>query len=332
MVMAVGLLAAACSDSHGQSGSQCTKACGANHDDAGSAVQGGHDGGFHNAGRHDADVSSGGGMDSGVADSGPEPDAAICNALGGQAYEAVADALVDAVGCTVKSDCELISPDTMCTAGCGDVLVATRDKPRVQAAIAAQNASTCARFADAGCYVELPPCPPLLPVPYDCIAGKCSWLDEPIGDAGSGTDCVVREVSWTYDGGFVAFHDRQTLTPCRHFSLVRATQKGPSADAQCANDVAIDAMVKVADVNAALASEDIKAARADAPVLYGRDTRPVDGSVFRIEIDGATIDIGGDCNGEAGCPAIPAGVAAARQVLEALTMQQRALGSCASLP
>jgi hypothetical protein len=222
----------------------------------------------------------------------------------------------------------------MCTAGCSDVLVSVSGKPRIQAAIAGQNASTCARFADAGCLVEIPPCEPPLPMSFDCVAGKCSWLADSSDDAGSssGTECVVREFSWTHDGGFVAFQDRQTLTPCTRFSITRETRRGSSADAKCGNDVAGDAKVTVADVNAALASDDMKAALAAAPVLFGRDSRPVDGSVFRIEIDGTTIDIGGDCNGEAGCPAIPAGVAAARQVLEALTTQQRALGSCASLP
>jgi hypothetical protein len=333
--MAVGLLATACSDSHGQSPSQCGAACTENHDAGGSAVQGGNATGFDNPSVHDAGVRDAGVGNSAVKDggvaSGPERDAGLCGNLLRQVFQAVRNAAIDAaLGCTSKSDCRSISTDLMCARGCGnDALVTTRGIGAFQTVVAEQNAGACARFADAGCVEEVPPCPPPLLTEYGCVAGECNWLDNPMLNPGD--SCVARELSWTRDGGFVAFHDRQTLT-CRHFSLVRETQKGPPAEAHCENDVAADAQVNVPELNGALASDDFNAALAKAPVLFGRDSRPVDGSVFRVEIGGATIDIGDECSAEPGCTPIPAGVAAVRQVLEALAMQQRALGSCARLP
>jgi len=67
MVMAIGLIAAACSDSQDRNSSQCGKACGENHDDAGA---------------NDSGASSGGGKDSGGAGDGSEPDADICGGFG----------------------------------------------------------------------------------------------------------------------------------------------------------------------------------------------------------------------------------------------------------
>ena len=85
-------------------------------------------------------------------------------------------------------------------------------------------------------------------------------------------------------------------------------------------------------MNDALANPQVVAAFAEAPVLYGRDSRPVDGTVFRIERAGKVIELGDDCNGGAGgCRAIPAGLATLRQLLEALTQQQLALPGCEAL-
>ena len=67
-------------------------------------------------------------------------------------------------------------------------------------------------------------------------------------------------------------------------------------------------------------------------MLYGRDSRPVDGTVFRIERAGQVIELGDDCNGgTGGCRAIPAGLASLQQLLEALTQQQLALPDCEQL-
>lgn len=263
-----------------------------------------------------------------------------------RASSAVADALDDAdLSCSARSDCEIISIDTDCHAACG-ALVSVDGKASVQAVIDAQDEGICAGFEDDGCMRVIPPCVP--PSDFDCVRGRCEWLDgPPQQDAGSDADadagsepgggdpepgCIDRALTWSQNGGNGLYQDIHTLTPCATFSLERMGRRDPGADESCENEVAASAAVTVDDIDAALADADVQAAIADAPVLYGRDARPFDGTVFRIEIGSAVIDVGWECESEPGCPPIPAGVAALQNALEALTEQQRALPDCDSLP
>lgn len=89
-------------------------------------------------------------------------------------------------------------------------------------------------------------------------------------------------------------------------------------------------MVTVGDVNAAFAHPDVVAAFAAAPILYGRDTRPVDGQVFEIEeVGGAIVTVGSDC-GSVGpaCVAIPPGVAALQALLVRLETERLGESDC----
>jgi hypothetical protein len=75
----------------------------------------------------------------------------------------------------------------------------------------------------------------------------------------------------------------------------------------------------------AIADADVQAAFGLGLVLYGHDSRPVDGSVFRIARSGTTaaeILVGDPCGaGEPGCLPVPAGVAHLTDVLVALIAQ-----------
>jgi hypothetical protein len=54
--------------------------------------------------------------------------------------------------------------------------------------------------------------------------------------------------------------------------------------------------------------------------------RPVDGTVFRIDVGGRIIDVGTACSGTVGCRAVPAGVEALRRALvgiDGLGLSQR---------
>jgi hypothetical protein len=85
----------------------------------------------------------------------------------------------------------------------------------------------------------------------------------------------------------------------------------------------------VGDLTAALAHPDVQAALARAPILYGRDTRPVDGQVFQIQVGTRLVEIGAECTPSApGCVAIPGGVRAAMQLLQRLDTQQLGLSPC----
>jgi hypothetical protein len=152
------------------------------------------------------------------------------------------------------------------------------------------------------------------------------------GSGGGGAGCIDGALSWGQNGGRVAYQDRHTLAPCRAFSIARSMQGTPGADLNCANEVGASADVTADDIDAALAHADVLTAFADAPVLYGRDTRPFDGTVFQIEVAADVIEVGSDCAGQLGCVPVPAGVQALRTALEALTAQQRMLPDCDQLP
>jgi hypothetical protein len=266
---------------------------------------GGDDAGDRDAGDHDAGSSS-------------------CTTRAQQASGAVSVALAAAKReCTTRADCEQISIDTDCHAACG-ALVSKTDTAAINAVIAAQNEGVCGGFEDDGCKRIIPPC--VAPRDFDCVAGRCTEIDGVPADG-----CIDQALSWGPNGGLVAYEERSELATCRTFRIVRMTPGDPPILASCENEVDSSAATTVDAIDRAVADADVQAAITRAPVLYGQDSRPVDGTVFRIDIGGATIDVGDDCAGSSGCTAIPAGVAALRIALQALTDQQRPLPTCDAL-
>lgn len=258
-----------------------------------------------------------------------------------QRAEASASAIAAVVdtadlSCTVDADCSLVSIGTACHAACG-ALAGPEGKAQIEAAVATENQERCATYATDGCTRIVPPCMP--PAPFHCARGTCTWGDDggpdggtPTPDGGISKDgCVDAAVSWRYDGGLVAYTDHLALTPCRTFTIERKAAGDPGTGASCSNEVALDAAITADDVDAALADADVQAAFAVAPVLFGHDSRPVDGTVFRIEAGGAVVEVGSACSGPS-CNAIPAGVEALRGVLQQLAEQQRALPDCDAIP
>ena len=271
----------------------------------------------------------------------------MCKKRAAQASQAVQTAADDAdLSCARDADCEIISNSTDCWASCG-VLVSARGKSDVQAAIDALNAGLCKGFEGDGCKVVAPPCDP--PSGIACVAGRCQWREaasEDAGahaqqdaavqnDAGTSAGCLAQAVKWGMDGGLVARHDAFSIEPCRAFAIRRTEFSAADGGAGCENEIASTAMTSVVDVNTALAHPDVAAAIAAAPMLYGGDSRPVDGQVLRIELGKAVIEVGDDCGSGSGmgtCKAIPPGVAALRATLAALTEQQQKLPDCDALP
>jgi hypothetical protein len=152
-------------------------------------------------------------------------------------------------------------------------------------------------------------------------------------DRDAGTPCCVDStVAWYFDGGLVAYRDKSSIAPCKTYEHHRETSGGGPMGAKCTNEMlacgAGDA-IDIGDVRAALGHEDVVAALKEAPVLYGRDTRPVDGQVFRVVVSGKTIDVGSDCAGAAGCRAIPPGVKTLADMLRAVDAAQLAKAPCA---
>jgi hypothetical protein len=107
---------------------------------------------------------------------------------------------------------------------------------------------------------------------------------------------------------------------------------GNAAPITCKQDLlgcGVDS-IGIGDVTLALRNADVQRAIAAAPVLYGGDTRPVDGTVLRVTIGTAVVEIGNPCTGAAGCKAIPPGVAAFADVLSHLDKQQLGRPPCST--
>jgi hypothetical protein len=169
----------------------------------------------------------------------------------------------------------------------------------------------------------------------------CSSSTNDSSDAGSGgaaeagadssddCGCVVDAIVWGNDGGRVAYVDRSTLSPCDTFSHQRDPAGTDPPTLTCSQDLGTcTSTVSAREINVALEQPDVRAALAAAPILFGRDTRPVDGAVFRLTVGAAVIEIGAPCNGAADCKEIPQTVAALGIRLRALTGQELARGSC----
>jgi hypothetical protein len=243
----------------------------------------------------------------------------------GMAVQAALDAAEGR--CAQVSDCENISIDTDCYASCG-ALVGSQDKAAIEAAIARVNETTCDGFEQSGCDRFIPPCVP--PQSVDCIAGRCESVNEPpqdagvdsgVGDAGQ-QGCADQTITWGDDGGLDGLRTTFTLAPCRTFTAEQQTF-GNSPMQVCNNQVPMDGEVTVDDIDALVANADVQEAIAAAPVVYGVDSRPVDGVLLRIEIGSAIVDVGSPCEpSSSACTEIPTGVAALQDGLEALFAQQ----------
>jgi hypothetical protein len=257
------------------------------------------------------------GHDGGPSGTGGQHDASTetlsCSERESIASNAVVDALDGSeLGCSTADDCEEISIDTECHAACGAV-VATEHKAAVEAAIAAQDATTCADYESDGCARVIPPCDPPLGS-LVCQSGRCTH-----GEPGACTEHVIR---WGSDGGLVASRTLFVLEPCARFRAFTMTSGQPDATMICDNVVPEDHPITGAGIDALIAGEDVQNAIADAPVVLGIDARPVDGTLTRIEIDGAILDVGEPCDGADDCTEIPPGVRALATTLQNLVGQQ----------
>ncbi len=266
---------------------------------------------------------------------------AMCMERAEAASSAVGRAVTSHLRCSKKSDCTQVSINTLCHAACG-ALVGIGGEAAVREAIAKADQGICKTFESDGCPAPLQlPCTSL--PAFDCVgqgaSAECRPTDGSTSDAGvdagsePSNECASTAVTWGQDGGLAAYRDGFSLSPCRTFTFTRVGEAVDGGDASCTNEVAVVAPLNLASVNAALADVDVVHALAAAAITYGVDARPVDGTVFRFVVGGATVDVGGACPASPGpgCKPIPKGVAALQTVLEGLANQQRALAPCMTL-
>ncbi|HEY6555856.1 MAG TPA: hypothetical protein VI072_01230 [Polyangiaceae bacterium] len=151
----------------------------------------------------------------------------------------------------------------------------------------------------------------------------------PVGDCG----CLAQTLTWGPNGGFVVSQNQSSISPCRTYKHERHFYQAPWADVSCSSEVR-DCAASLAGtrLDALLLNSDVQAAFARAPVLFGRDYRPNDGTVFRVSFGGNKyVEVGAACGTFAGCNAIPAGVQSLVDLLRGLDQQELSGPACAGL-
>jgi hypothetical protein len=161
--------------------------------------------------------------------------------------------------------------------------------------------------------------------------------DQADGDGGAEcAPCIDPELHWGQDGGFVAYTDASELSWCNTYRHTREPAGDPGQTSlACERSVPCtgSGLHGISDVLRALSDPDVQQAVAQHEVLYGVDSRPVDGTVVRIRIGSSVIDVGSPCptSGGRGCDPIPTGVSALADLLRAIDAEQLALEPCSGM-
>ncbi len=151
-------------------------------------------------------------------------------------------------------------------------------------------------------------------------------------------------LKWFPDGGFRAYADSSDLmTPARYTRTRRFVDPvgTTTTPVSCTTNIprcSLDARVATTgDIAAALGHPDVKAAFARGGMLvYGHDSRPVDGSILIVQKDGGSFGIGGPCDPATDLSfcarSVPPGLMELLRVLTDVDSQQQATPPCGSLP
>jgi hypothetical protein len=156
----------------------------------------------------------------------------------------------------------------------------------------------------------------------------------------AGTSCLLpTSIRFGNDGGMVIYQDEYRLDPAGTMTITRTYYRGgdggtnacsPTLPACGAADV-----VSISTIAADLTDPDVQAAfAASTPPLFGRDTRPVDGTVYSIALgSGGSMLVGWACQSTSStpCTPIPAGVQRLVDHLRSLATAMAAQAACAAL-
>ncbi len=141
-------------------------------------------------------------------------------------------------------------------------------------------------------------------------------------------------LTWGPNGGMVLFELSSTIEADGTFRLTRVSHGGaPDVSCEPALPDCGSASLDLDDVTRAVLHRDVGQAlrTGTEPLLFGHDSRPVDGTVARIVVDGVVLEVGTPCDGQATCVPIPAGISRLVATLDALTSQQSSDSSCDSV-
>jgi hypothetical protein len=247
-----------------------------------------------------------------AAPSGPPADARPADtAMPGQPADAAARP--DAVGAPPPRDTAVPGPEGGQSGTCvygGKVYQTGQSFPADDGC----NTCTCLSNGGAGCTRKA--CPPL--------------------DAAAACDLDMR-FEYGEVGGLRISVERSVLEPGNKYTRTRTPVVGGGGPVlSCAPPLpgcGTAGAITAAELNAGFMHPDVQAALAEAtPPVFGRDLRPVDGTVLEVKrADGRGFLVGQACNAPIGCRNLPAGIAELSRRLRDLDRQQLAAPECDAL-
>jgi len=145
--------------------------------------------------------------------------------------------------------------------------------------------------------------------------------------------CPEENLTWGWQGGFVAFTEQLSLTSCPSFERIRRPAGSEMPDARCFGDLSCtsDAPEEVSaeSLGRLVANEELRSIfDASDSTIFGRDSRPVDGSLLSVSLGEQSLLIGDECPSASDCRAIPEILSELRETLLALDEQMREVERC----
>jgi hypothetical protein len=261
----------------------------------------------------------------------PPPNPLSCSERDQLAGKQIADAVSMADrSCMTAADCVANPTQTMCHDACGGSVYSKAGSAAIDAAVARIDKEVCGNFTAEGCSFTALPCMPATGVPV-CTNGQCAFGARDSNGPAACPGCLGETIEWGPSGGLVRYTDLSKLEPCVHYTHTRTERATmQSTPLACETDLmACNSTGSVGAVETAFSHADVQRALAGpSEVLYGSDPRPLDGQVFEIMVGSHVIDVGGACNGQAGCMAIPAGIQALVDELNAVDQAMLTTSQC----
>lgn len=177
------------------------------------------------------------------------------------------------------------------------------------------TAILCAALGLAGCYAshgaDGPPIRRDAGPPIGLDAGPPIGRDAgpPRRDAGPAPSCddvcASEVIHWAMSGGLSFETTEHELSPCDRVLRV-IDRMGGALPSHCAASVRGSRCEALIELERLLATDAVRALRAAAPVVVGRDDRPVDGQILVVRIGEDEIGVGGECRtGDPDCRPVP---------------------------
>lgn len=153
------------------------------------------------------------------------------------------------------------------------------------------------------------------------------------------SSCLEGAVEWGYEGGLRIASEKTRVDPCRMYRRTRTYHSDAGkAPISCSAPLACDdSAAGVAKLKKLVSDPEVQKALSPTMKVFGCDSRPVDGAIFVLAVDGkGSFGVGSECSShcpapQAGCTNAPAAVKALRDYANSLDEKMKADAACKAL-